>query len=91
MTSLSARVSADVIGEVIDGEAVLLNLTTGIYFGLNASGTLTWQSLCDTGSGERAVDELVARWGIPPERARKDVADLIATLEARGLLQQNAG
>ena len=33
------RTCQDVVFREIDGEGVLLNLKTGIYFGLNATGT----------------------------------------------------
>jgi hypothetical protein len=39
----------------LDGETVILNLDTGIYYGLNRTGTRIWQLLAD----ERSLDDLI--------------------------------
>ena len=38
-------ISPDVVFRDLDGEAVLLNLALGIYFGLNEVGTRMWNLL----------------------------------------------
>ena len=35
----SVQISEDAVFRELDGEAVILNLDTGIYFGLNRTGT----------------------------------------------------
>ncbi len=37
------RIPDEVIFRELDGEAVILNLDTGIYFGLDAVGTRIWR------------------------------------------------
>jgi len=37
----------DVLFRELDGEAVLLNLKTGIYFGLNPVATRMWQLIVE--------------------------------------------
>ena len=49
MTSISldsrVTIGPDVVFRELDGEAVILNLETGLYFGLNEMGTRIWQRL----------------------------------------------
>lgn len=44
-----------VIYEILDGEAVILNLDEGIYYSLNESGKEIWNSLSAGASFEKAV------------------------------------
>ncbi len=76
------------IGEVVDGELVLLNVETGVYFGLNRTGTKIWELL-----GERSdVDDVLSALErvYPVERAtlRRDLDALIADLEKSGLVRE---
>ena len=41
------RIGTDVVFRQLDDEAVLLNLKTGIYFGLNDVGARVWQLIAD--------------------------------------------
>ena len=80
----------DVIWSAVDGEAVLVDLTSGYYFSLNRVGTVIWELL----DGERtlgAVQEATCRrFEVAPETAWADLevlvrrlcADKLATLEA---------
>ena len=45
--TLHSRVSVndDVLFQELDGEGVLLNLKTGVYFGLDSVGARVWQLL----------------------------------------------
>ena len=56
MTGARYALASDVAGEVIDGEAILIHLRTGIYYSLTGVGSATWQLLLSGthGAGERA-------------------------------------
>jgi len=45
----SVCVGKDVVFRELDGEAVILNLETGTYFGLDTVGTRIWQFCQDHG------------------------------------------
>lgn len=83
------RVPKAVVCEVLDGEAVLLNLKTGVYFSLNKTGTRMWQALGTHGSFESALPELVR--ALAPEgqeaRVRSDLEQLARELVSAGLLE----
>jgi len=80
------RPKASVLVRELDGEAVLLDLATGRYFGLNATGLRIF-ALVD---GERSLAEIGRRLGAefaaPPEAMAADLVELVAELEREGLL-----
>ena len=81
------RLNPEVQGTTLEGETVLLHLTSGHYYTLNRVGTAIWE-LCD---GKRTLEEihqaLCARFDVPPQRAHDDLAKLVHLLEQKGLLR----
>jgi len=66
------------------GEAFLLHVPTGEYFGLNRSGVVVWKALRD---GLDPEDELARQWPTAPREAlRDDAADLLRSLRDAGLI-----
>lgn len=65
---------------------VLLNVTSGIYFGLNPVASRIWQLLA-TGLDEPGiVQALLAEYDVDEARLRLDVASTIRQLQTDGLL-----
>jgi hypothetical protein len=76
-----------VVAAELDGEAVLLNVDTGIYFGLDSVGTNIWKLLCD-GDGvadDEIVGRLSAEYDVEPDQLRVDVAEFLGLLVSKGL------
>jgi hypothetical protein len=80
-------IPADVLVNIIDGEAVLLNLESERYFGLDEVGTRIWQALGETGTIEAGYQSVLAEYDVEPERLRHDFGDLVARLEEHGLVR----
>jgi len=78
----------DVQGTNMDGETVLLDLSTGRYYTLNRVGSVIWEHCTGhhTISDIRAV--LCDRFDVAPERALDDLVTLVTQLTQEGLLQQ---
>jgi hypothetical protein len=87
MAAPALAVSADVVFREIDGEAVLLDLASGRYFGLNVVGTRVWNVIAGGGSVDDAVAAIVAEFDAPDAEIDADVRALVDDLVARGLLQ----
>lgn len=68
-------------------DKVLLDLATGHYHGLNATGGYMVGLLEHTGDAEETARRTANELGVAYERARADLADLLAALEQRGLIQ----
>lgn len=74
------------VGEVLDGEAVLLDLTSGKYFALNATATRMWQLLSEDGDPDTVVRALLAEVDTDEPTLRADLERLVADLVGRGIL-----
>lgn len=84
------RISKDVLFEVLDGEAVLLELESGTYFQLNRTGTRMWQLMQEHGDPDRIVSQIADEFDAPAERIRQDLDALVADLAANGLIDSPA-
>lgn len=80
------QVADHVVFRELDGEAVLLNLQSGIYFGLDTIGTHVWQAIDRQAPLQAIVAALVAAYDVDRETAERDVRRLVAQLVDRGLL-----
>lgn len=80
------QVPKDVVCREIHGEAVLLNLATGIYFGLDPVGTRVWQLIGEQGSTEKIAEAMLAEYEVDDRRLRQDLDDLIRQLRDKGLV-----
>lgn len=79
-------ISQDVVHRVLDGETIVLSLESGTYFGLNATGTRVW-SLIEEGASRNAIIERISReFDHPLDAVQSDVEELLATLQAKGLV-----
>ena len=86
MENSPVRPSADVIFRELEGEAVLLDLGSGRYFGLNAVGTRVWMLLESGSTVADVVSAIAAQFDAAPDQVAGDVAELVAELTVRGLL-----
>ncbi len=75
-----------VVWQEIAGEAVLLDLDSERYFGLNAVGTAVWRGLSEGRPLADIVEDLTPRYAVDAERLASDIAALVAHLQAEGLL-----
>lgn len=83
------RTASNVLfNELSDGEAVLLDLDTENYFGLNAIGSRTWSAIAKGESLRPLIDEISAATGTDAAIIEADIDELLATLLSKGLLEQ---
>jgi hypothetical protein len=76
--------SKDAVFRDLDGEAVILDLAAGTYFGLNAVGTRMWQLLEQHGRLRDVHDVLRREYDVESEVLEQDLLGLVARLvEAR--------
>jgi len=80
--------SEGVLSRVLDGEAVLLDTDGGAYFGLNAVGTRVWELIGAAGTTEAdLLTTLLTEFDVSREVLAKDLTDLLAGLQKRGLIK----
>jgi hypothetical protein len=82
------RPSPDVQGTSMEGETVLLDLSTGRYYTLNRLGSVIWEHC----TGYNTISDIHAvlcdRFDVSPDRALDDLIALVNQLVKEGLLQQ---
>jgi len=83
-------VSPVVIHEVLDDEAVLLNVESGVYFGLDATGTRIWQLLTSGLAVHSIVEQLLLEYDAHPSQVRDDVDRFLETLIENDLVRKTA-
>ncbi len=79
-------VSKQVMSRVLDGDAVLLDLGSGKYFGLNLVGTHIWQALEAGATVAELHAAVLADFDVDAATARAELEALLGDLLARGLI-----
>ncbi len=85
---LDTRLSVppQVMSRPVGDETVLLDLASGMYFGLDGVGKRIWESVSDGKTLAETVDAIVAEYEVGEEQARSDVIGFAQRLVERGLL-----
>jgi hypothetical protein len=82
--------SGEVISRVIDGEAILLDLSSGRYLGLNDVATRVW-ALLEEGPTFGAIREaLLSEFDVAPDVLEGDLDRLFADMLSRGLIRASS-
>jgi len=80
-------VPSHVLVRFMDNEAVLLNLASEKYFGLDETGTRMWQLATSAPSIEAAYKELLGEYDVAPELLQTHLKELLKMLVENGLLE----
>lgn len=81
----SVAISENVVFREIAGEMVLLDLSSGTYFGLNETGARIWNLLQHGGSLRHVFDVGREEYDVLPHDFERDLLGLVRELCARGL------
>ena len=76
-----------VLAQTLAGEAVLLDLKSERYFGLDRTGTRVWQLIEEVGDVQQIFAALVAEFDAPADTIASDLRALLGRLVAEGLVQ----
>lgn len=87
--TLASRVrpSEDVVSRDLSGELVLLNLRTGVYFGLDPVGTRMWHLMCEHQSLRKVLDSIVEEYAVAEAQGAQDLLAFAALLREKGLIE----
>jgi hypothetical protein len=80
------RIPEHVVHRNFGDQSVLLNLQTGTYHGLNATGRRMFELIQETGSLDGIAGRIAAEYDHPESEIAADLVDLCAALNERGLL-----
>jgi hypothetical protein len=85
---LDAKLSIppQVMSRLVGDETVLLDLSSGVYFGLDGVGKRIWESLTEGQNLSDTVAVIVAEFEVDEAQAQADVIEFASDLLQRGLL-----
>jgi len=90
MPSLQSRLrpnEEEVAAKVLDGEAILINLSNGTYYSMDKAGGFIWELIEGRHSLEEMVAAIIARYEVSSSQAQADVERLAAELVEESLVR----
>ncbi len=82
VVAVKDQVSAD-----LAGEAVILNLKSGVYYGLNPVGARIWQLIQEPKAVTNIRDSLLEEYEVKTDSCERDLLALLRELAAVGLVE----
>ena len=86
-TAAIYAVSPAVVFRQMDDGAVLLDLESGVYFGLDQVGTRVWTLLVEHGTTDAVCAAMIEEFDVEPDVLAADVRRLVAELQQGGLVR----
>ena len=71
----------------LDGEAAILNLATGVYYGLDSIGATIWQQIQTPATVNDVRAALMKAYDVDAETAEADLLSFLAEMMKEGLVE----
>lgn len=81
-----ASIPAQVMARDVGSETVILNLESGVYFGLDPVGARIWQLMGEDKTLAEVCDAMLAEYDVTREDIERDVLSLAEALRAQQLI-----
>ncbi|MGC9334108.1 MAG: PqqD family protein [Anaerolineae bacterium] len=81
-----ATIPGDILFQLVEDGAVILNADSGLYYGLDEVGVRMWQLIREHGRLGTVHEHLLEEYDAAPEQLWDDLASLAQTMEAEGLV-----
>jgi hypothetical protein len=79
--------SQNLVSSELGGEAVIMDIKSGVYLGLNATGALIWSLMQQPRKVSEIRDAVLKEYNVEPSRCQNDVLSLLRQMAAKGLLE----
>jgi hypothetical protein len=73
------------------GEAAILNIKNGVYYGLDPVGARIWNLMQEPRAVAEIQNAITNEYDVEPERCRRDLVGLLEKLFAEGLIEVKDG
>jgi hypothetical protein len=80
LTDRLAPKSGEIAAKVIDGEAIIINLTNGYYYSMDGTGAFIWEAIKGGCSFGTMVETVSNRYDVSVEAATSDIRALLNQL-----------
>lgn len=82
------KIASKLMGKKLaDEEWVFLNLKSGVYYGLNQTGSMIWDELSAHRNPDKALDRLEEIFGTDRKTLERDVKKFLNELHKEGLIE----
>ena len=78
----------EVSAKVMDGEAIIINFSNGIYYSMDKVGGLVWEMVEGTHSLAEIMETILDRYLASPEQVKADIEKLVAELLQENLVKE---
>jgi hypothetical protein len=85
--STTVAATKDQVHSELDGEAVILHLCSGTYYGLNAAGAHIWHMLQQPRRVVEILAEMLETFEVESNQCESDLMALLQRLSDEGLLE----
>ncbi|MCB0253970.1 MAG: PqqD family protein [Caldilineae bacterium] len=85
--SVATKDPSQIISRTVDDEALIIHLTSGSYYSLNAVGTRVWESIDGTRTVEDIAKIIQTEFDADFDRIETEVISLVTDLAQEGLVQ----
>ena len=75
----------------LEGETVILNLQSGVYYGLKAVGATIWNFIQEPKTVNEVRDAILAKYEVESEQCESDLLALFQELKSEGLIEVKDG
>ena len=79
-------VAEEVLSNKLADEEAILNLKSGVYYGLDPVGARVWELVQTPISLAKLLETLLAEYDVEPGRLRRDITALLEKLLSEGLV-----
>ena len=80
-------VARDQVSCDLAGEAAILNIKSGVYYGLDPVGARIWNLIQEPRPVAEIQHAITSEYDVEPERCAQDLAALLEKLLAEGLIE----
>jgi PqqD family protein of HPr-rel-A system len=81
VTVTSGQISSD-----LGGETVILDIASGVYYGLNEVGATIWQLIQQPQTVQEIQNSLLQEYDVEPQVCTQDLLQILQELQAAGLV-----
>ena len=87
LSNLTFKALSNHLYSEIAEEAVILNLESGVYYGLNEVGVDIWKWLQQPQTTQNLLNLLLQEYDVTPEQAKKDLEAILQEMLAAKLIE----
>jgi hypothetical protein len=80
------KISGDVIWTEVDGEVVILNTASGVYFSVGGVGTRIWSLIVEQLASEEIITRLLSEFEVEETQLKEDFNSIVSDLATEGLV-----